>query len=350
MRALTKASISSPATVAVGVAVIILFGVFAVYSLPIQLFPDIDRPQIGVETDWRTETPREIEAQLVQPEEDVLQGIPGLQEMDGYANSSNGYIALTFALGTDMKSTLVDVIGRLNRLPPMPIDAQKPFVQLANNQNSNATLLYVFMQKLPGNNRNIDSYQSFLKDIVVPRIEAIPGVGTAFINNVSASEELQIVFDPMRAAQLGIQIPKMANAISGAEDVSGGTMDVGRRQYSLSYRGRYSVNDLKGLILEWRDGKPIHLGDIADVRIGRQGLLVGEPPCGGIFFWLPCVPENRDVDAAVLPTRNGVVGHDAALGARLPRFYPCCDSCLQVFDDGAGDLRVQLLKFHANLP
>lgn len=269
MRALTAAGIRSPAAVAVGVAVTMVFGLFALTALPIQLFPDIDRPQIGIETDWRAEAPREVEAQLVEPEEEVLQGIPGLQEMDGYANQGSGYVSLTFALGTDMKSTLVDVIGRLNRLPPLPLDAQKPFVQLANTQDSNATLLYIFMQKLPGNTRNVDDYEQFLRDVVVPRLEAIPGVGSAQVQGVGANEELQIVFDPMRAAQLGIQLPKAANLISNADDISGGTIDVGRRQWGLSFRGRYSVADMKDLVLEWRDGKPVHLGDIADVRIGR---------------------------------------------------------------------------------
>src|ERR1700729_3269703 len=181
MRALTGAGLKSPAAIAVGVAVTILFGVFALYSLPIQLFPDIDRPQLGIETDWRAETPREVESQLVQPEEEVLQGIPGLQEMDGNANSGGGYVALTFALGTDMKSALVDVIGRLNRLPPLPADAQKPFVQLASSRDSNATLIYLFMQVKPGNKRDVNSYTSFLKNTVIPRIEGIQGVGSAQI-------------------------------------------------------------------------------------------------------------------------------------------------------------------------
>ena len=269
MRALTAAGIKSPAAIAVGVAVTLVFGLFALGSLPIQLFPDIDRPQIGIETDWRAETPREVEAQLVEPEEEVLQGIPGLQEMDGYANQGSGYINLTFALGTDMKSTLVDVIGRLNRLPPLPADAQKPFVQLANTQDSNATLLFIFMQKLPGNRHNVNDYERFLRDVVVPRIEAIPGVGSAQVQGLGASEELQIVFNPMRAAQLGIQLPKTANLISNADDISGGTINDGRRQWGLSFRGRYSVSDLRNLVLDWRNGKPIYLGDIADVRVGR---------------------------------------------------------------------------------
>ena len=50
MRALTQASLRSPAAVAVGVAITILFGAFALNALPVQLFPDIDRPQIGIGT------------------------------------------------------------------------------------------------------------------------------------------------------------------------------------------------------------------------------------------------------------------------------------------------------------
>ncbi|HWD27359.1 MAG TPA: efflux RND transporter permease subunit [Rhizomicrobium sp.] len=303
MRALTSAGLKSPAAIAVGVAVVMLFGLFALYSLPIQLFPDIDRPQIGIETDWRAETPREVESQLVEPEEDVLQGIPGLQKMEGFANPGGGYIALTFALGTDMKNTLVDVVGRLNRLPPLPADAQKPFVQLASTQDANALLLYVFMQKLPGNKADVNSYVSFLKDEVIPRLEAVPGVGSAQINNNGGTDEIDIVFDPVRAAELGVQIPKMAQQISGAEDVSGGTIDVGRRSYDLSLRGRYSVEALKNLVLEWRAGKPVHLGDIADVHVGRskaQGFAYqdGNPALGLQIF--------RSPGANVLSTVNAV--------------------------------------------
>jgi multidrug efflux pump subunit AcrB len=312
MRGLTVAGLKSPAAIAVGVAVVMLFGIFALYSLPIQLFPDIDRPQIGIETDWRAETPREVETQLVQPEEEVLQGIPGLQEMDGYANLGGGYVALTFALGTDMRSTLIDVIGRLNRLPPLPADAQKPFVQLASQQDSNATLIYLFMQKVPGNSRDVNSYISFLKNTVVPRLEAVPGVGSAQINSNGGTDELDIVFDPMRAAQLGVQIPKMANLISGSEDVSGGTIDVGRRQYGISFRGRYSVAALKDLVIEWREGKPVHLGDIADVRIGRskaQGFAYqnGNPAIGIDVF--------RASGANVLATVNAVKKEVEAINA-----------------------------------
>src|SRR6185503_9880746 len=120
---------------------------------------------------------------------------------------------------------------------------------------------------------------------VAPRLKAIKGVGAVELNMVGAEQELQIVFDPMRAAQLGIQIPKVAGQISGSEDISGGSLDVGRRRFGLSFRGRYSVEELKELILEWRDGKPVKLGDIADVKIapGKRNSFAyqnGNPALG----------------------------------------------------------------------
>ena len=288
---------------AVGVAVTILFGIFALGNLPIQLFPDIERPQIGIGTGWRVATPAEVEAQIIQPEEEVLQGIPGLTEMKTFANSGGGYVALTFALGTNMSQTLVDIIGRLNRIPSLPVDSERPFVQLANTQDSNASLLYVFMQQLPGNRRGVETFEPWLRYTVAPRLKAIPGVGSVELNMVGAEQELQIVFDPMRAAQLGIQIPKIAGQISASDDVSGGTMDVGRRRFGLSFRGRYSVDDLKGLILEWREGKPVKLGDIAEIKVApgkRQSFAYqnGNPALGFRIV--------RESGANVLATVNAV--------------------------------------------
>jgi len=282
MRALTRSSIKSPAAIAAGVAITVVLGLFALHALPIQLYPEIERPQVSIETDWRAQTPREVEAQIIEPEEQVLQGIPGMQQMEGHANFGGAYINLTFALGTDMNSTLVDVIGRLNRVATLPTDAQKPLAQLANTQDPNATLLSIFLEKLPGNTSDIGSYEQFIRNVVAPRLQAVPGVGSVEFTGADAADELQIVFDPMHAAQLGVQIPKVAFLIGNSDDISGGTIDIGRRKYGISFRGRYSADELKQTVLDWRAGNPVSLGDIADVRIRpakRQGFAYhnGQP-------------------------------------------------------------------------
>ena len=267
---LTQSSLKNPAGVAVGVAIVVVFGLFSLFKLPVQLFPDIERPQLSIWTGWRAASPKEVESEILEPQEEVLQGLPGLQEMTAHANPGGCWINLEFGLETDMQETLIEVISRLNRLPPLPRDANPPVIQLGGGGGggANQALSWFFIQLLPGNDRTMDSYQRFIKDVVKTRIESVPGVAGVEIL-AGAEEELQIVFDPYRAADLGIEIPRVAAIAGRADDVSGGFVDVGRRQYTLRFAGRYSPEELSELVLDWRDGRPVHLGDIAEIAVRR---------------------------------------------------------------------------------
>lgn len=260
-------AVKNPAAVAVLVAMVLLFGTLSLLRLPLQLFPDIDRPQMSVQASWRAASPIEVEAELMEPIETVLQGIPGLQDMDGNANAGGTWINLTFAIGTDMQAALVEVLGRLNRLPPLPPDADPPVVQM-QGQGANQTLSWFFVQKLPGTPGEIGDYRRFIEDDIVPRIESVPGVAGVQVNG-GPPDQLAIDLDPARAAALGIGLPELVGMIGRATDVSGGLIEAGRRQYTLRFAGRYAPDELRELILAWRDGSPVRLGDVADIAVRR---------------------------------------------------------------------------------
>ena len=266
---LTKTALKNPSGVAVGVAIVVVFGIFSLTKLPVQLFPDIEQPQIGIWTGWRSASPKEVESEILEPQEEVLEGIPGLTALRTFANRGGSWVSLTFGLETDMQETVIEVISRLNRLPPLPRDADPPVLQLGGGGGgSNQALSWFFIQLLPGNNRPVESYNRFVEDVVKTRIESVPGVAGVEIMSGSP-EELQIVFDPFRAADLGIEIPQLANIARSGNDVSGGFVDVGRRQYTLRFAGRYQPEQLEELVLEWRDGRPVRLGDVADISVRR---------------------------------------------------------------------------------
>ena len=280
---ITRASLRNPAAVAVIVAMVAVFGLIALRDLPLQLFPDIDRPQMSIVTNWRAAAPTEIESEILEPQEEVLQGLPGLEEMDGNANQGASWVNLTFAIGTDMSATMVDVLGRLNRLPPLPADANPPVVQL-NGQDANTSLSWFFVQLLPGTQGKIEDYRRFIEATVKPRLESVPGVAAVEVNG-GAPEELSIDLDLRKAADLGVSIPQVAALAGRANDVSGGFVDVGRRQYTLRFAGRYQPEDLAGLVLAWRDGRPVKLGDVATIAVKRPerqfyGYQNGNPAIG----------------------------------------------------------------------
>ncbi|NNK34181.1 MAG: efflux RND transporter permease subunit [Xanthomonadales bacterium] len=284
MRSITERAVRNPAGVAVAVAIVTLFGLFSLKNLPVQLFPDIELPQLNVQAGWRAASPREVESEILEPMEEVLQGLPGLQVMEANAFNGGAFINLQFGLDTDMQATLMDVIGRLNRLPPMPADADPPVVQLGGRGTANGALTWYFVQKLPGTPGALTDYARQVTDIIKPRIEAIDGVAGVDIL-AGAPEQLQIVIDPYRAAELGLPLTDIAQRASRANDTSGGFVDVGRRQYTLRFEGRYDPEQLRNQVLEWRDGRPVRLGDIADIRIDRgprRDLVIqnGNPAMG----------------------------------------------------------------------
>lgn len=265
---ITEKAVKNPAAVAVAVAIITLFGLFSLGKLPVQLFPDIELPQLNVQASWRAASPREVESEILKPMEEVLQGIPGMRVMEANAFNGGAFINLQFNLETDMQATMMDVIGRLNRLPPLPADADPPVVQLGGRGTANGALTWYFVQKLPGTAGNLTDYAQQVEDIIKPRIESIEGVAGVDILD-GAPEQLQIVIDPYRAAELGLPLTDIAANASRSNDISGGFIDVGRRQYTLRFEGRYDPEQLRNQVLEWRDGSPVRLGDIADIRVER---------------------------------------------------------------------------------
>lgn len=130
---ITRAAIKNATGVGIGITLLVCLGLYSLFNLSVQLFPDIDRPYINIQTSWRAASPQEIESEIIEPQEEVLQGIPGLESMSAWANQGNAWINLEFGLGTDMQKTLIEVISRMNRVPPLPRDALSPNIMLAGS-------------------------------------------------------------------------------------------------------------------------------------------------------------------------------------------------------------------------
>jgi multidrug efflux pump subunit AcrB len=252
--------------VAVVVALIALFGISSIASLPIQLLPTIEEPQVSIGNFWRAAAPEEMEANIVEPQENVLKNTPGLTNINSWIGRGTGWVNLTFAVGTDIQEAKLDVINNLTQAPPRPADALEPQVSAGGGgQTPGAASLLV--RVLPGNpNRELASYQKLIEDEIEPRLARIPGVSRVELAG-EQPRELHISFDSYRAAALGIQVSDIAQVISRATDSSGGFADVGRRQYTVRFAGQFEPDELSQLIVGWSNERPVYLSEVADVEI-----------------------------------------------------------------------------------
>lgn len=282
---LTKLCLKNPAAVAVVLALIALLGAVSITRLPIQLLPNIERPELGIWTGWRAASPREVESEIIEPIERELRGIPGLKTMQSFSNSGGGFVRLEFALGTNMDKTLTEVTSRLQRVRGLPAEADRPSIGDFGGGSAGDTLIFLFMQRLPGHDNAAAKMSEFARTRVAPELEAIDGVAGVDVNSDDGEEIVRISFDPFRLAQLGVTIDQIAQTVNRSTDVTGGSVEVGRRNYTMRFEGRYSAEQLGETILAWRNGAPIRLNDVAKVSVGndRRGGVVyqnGNPAIG----------------------------------------------------------------------
>jgi multidrug efflux pump subunit AcrB len=262
---LTRIALSNPVAVIAAILLVLLMGVIALTSLPIQMIPDVQRPFIQINTGWRAAAPEEVESEIIEPQEDMLRGIPGLEKMESTASRGSASINLMFSVETELQRALIEVINRLNQVPRYPTDITEPQIY-AGQDSFGAQIAWFSLTRVPGNERPMASYQDFVREVVQARVERVPGISNSNAYGGRANE-VRITFDPYEAAALGIDIPTLAGLTGNNNDTSGGFSDVGRRQYTLRYAGKYELPEFGDMVLDWRGGNPVRLRDIATIEV-----------------------------------------------------------------------------------
>lgn len=286
---LTRISLSNPVAVTVGCILLVIFGAISLSRLPIQMTPDLERPIITVNTTWRASAPAEVESEILEPQEDVLRSIPGMLRMTSNAAFGSGSINLEFAVGTDLDRALIEVLNALNQVPRYPVDANEPTIRVGGNR-FDATIAWLSIQPLEGNDRPIESYQDFVDEEVVTRFDRIPGVSETGSFG-GRRHEVRITFDPFKAANIGLDLTTVGAEMGANADISAGISEVGKRQYTLRFSGKYSVEDLGDLVLEWREGRPVLLRDVATVDLVMQDISSALHTSGSRSLALSVSPE-----------------------------------------------------------
>lgn len=265
---LIRTAIQRPVTVLVGVVLVVMFGALSVADLPIQLTPDVTVPTMTVNTRWPGASPQEVEAEILEEQEDALKAVPGLVKMESEARPDEARLTLEFEVGTDLDEALVRVSNRLTQVPDYPAAAREPVISAASN--SGPPLAVITIRSPTG--EPVAQYRTWVEQEIVPQLERIPGVAT--IRHLGGRDSrIHVDFDMAALASRRITVQQVATRI-GAElrDVSGGDLDLGKRRYLVRTPVAPEVPEqLERIVIgAGLEGTPILLGDVATVRPGLR--------------------------------------------------------------------------------
>jgi HME family heavy-metal exporter len=261
-------------------AILMAFGAITAWRTPVDVFPDLNKPMVTVMTEAGGMAPEEVELLVSYPLETALNGMPGVTRVRSVSGVGLSIVYAEFDWGTDIYRNRQLVAERIamvrGQLPDDVIPAMGPVSSIMGE-------IMLLALPLDEDARAATPMQArdYADFVLRPRLLAIPGVSQV-IPIGGEVRQLRVEPDTARMAQFGVSLTQVQEALRGfASNAGGGFIDLNSREYLIRHLARtHRIEDLQGLAVAWRDGRPILLEQVARVEFAA-GLKRGDAGYNG---------------------------------------------------------------------
>ena len=258
---LYEGAVKKPIMTSLCFLAVVIFGLFSLSKLPIDLYPDIDTNTIMVMTAYPGASASDIENNVTRPLENVLNSVSDLKHITSRSSENMSLITLEFEFGNDIDVLTNDVRDKLDMVSSeLPDDVENPIIFKFSTDMIPIVLLSVQA------NESQSALYKILDDRVVNPLARIPGVGTVSISG-APQREIQVYCDPYKLEAYNLSIETISSII-GAENknIPGGNFDIGNETYSLRVEGEFGDSrELADVVVGTYNGATVYLRDVARI-------------------------------------------------------------------------------------
>ena len=256
-------------------------GLYSTKSLSVDAFPDVTNIQVMVATVSVGRSPEEIERLVTVPVELAMIGLPGLVEMRSINKSGLSLITLVFTDQTDVYFARQLVMERLIEVSPTLLPGINPVL---GPVTTGLGEVYQYTLEHPDDGERALTVEELterrtIQDWVVrPLLRATPGV--AEINSIGGYvKQYHVRVDPNRLRHYDLTLTQVDQAIANNNaNASGNVLPMHAEQYLIRGVGLIrTLDDIRNIVLKERDGVPVYVRDVAEVKFGeevRQGASI----------------------------------------------------------------------------
>ncbi len=261
---LSSLAIRRPITTSMFFLAILIFGFISLLRLPIDILPDITYPSITVITEYEGAGPQEVERLITELIEKNVSTIENVKDIRSTSSEDASNVTIDFNWGTNLDEAANDIREKLDRVRPfLPEDAESPF--LYKYDPSNRPIIFF---SLSG-----PIHPSQLRDLADDRIkydiEQVEGVAAVDIWG-GLEREIQVEVNRAGLRSVGLSIDALVGIIKGESlSLPGGRLETGRREWLVRPLGEFSsLEDIENIIIATRQGAPVYLKQVAQVKDG----------------------------------------------------------------------------------
>ncbi len=260
---LVEKSLASRLFVLVAAAVLMVWGGLQATRLPVDVFPDLNKPTVTLMTEAGGMAPEEVEQLISLPLEAAMGGLPGVAGIRSVSSAGLSFVYVAFDWQVDIYRARQMVSERLVAMDTALAPGIRPRMGPISSIMGEIMMVAIPIRGPGADPRAAREYADW---VLRPRLMAIAGVSQV-IPIGGEVRQFQVQPDTRRMAELGIGLDQIAAALQGfAANTSGGFLELNGREYLIRHLGRSArLDDLKNLAITARDGQSILLRQVADV-------------------------------------------------------------------------------------
>jgi len=245
-------------------ALLVLFGLVSFERIGVGRYPYIDFPMISVTTLLPGANPEIIDASITNLIETAVNAVPGIEHVQSASSPGASVVRVTFQLSKNIDVAFNEVQAKVNQvLRDLPDDADPPVV--AKVEFGAIPIMWIALQ----GDRTQQQLNQYARTVIKKRLENIDGVGEVRLGG-KRERTIRVNLDLPRMNAYGITTQDLLRAFQGEHFQLPGGFLVGRdREYLIKLDLEFhQPSELRRMIVAYREGAPIRLGDIAQVVDG----------------------------------------------------------------------------------
>ncbi|HUP42248.1 MAG TPA: efflux RND transporter permease subunit [Thermoanaerobaculia bacterium] len=312
---LSDTSIRRPVLTAVVTASILLVGWVGYTNLPVRELPEIDFPVVSVSTILPGASPEVVETEVTEVLEEEINTIEGLKTLTSVSGEQASLITAEFHLDRDIDVALQDVRDKVSRVRgELPSDVEEPVIEKLDPEAW--PIIWI-----PVSNPALEDTEvtDFSDNVLKEELQTLPGVGSIMLGGEKRFA-VRVRLDPRRLAAYGLSVVDVSSALRRENvEIPSGRIESREREFTVRTEGEFpSPESFNELIVAWRDGSPIRLGElgVAEAGVENERTLArfnSEPTVGlGVI---------KQSDANTVAVADGVLAELDRLREGLPPGY-----------------------------